>query len=179
MKLNILIISLLLSYQCIAQSSDYIIDVNDRKFYGTVILNTPAINSSQISFKNQSGVIKKYRTDEIKSWSRGNLVYETKFYKISARKGFSVFMLRLTPEKGKCHLYEYYNTNGDVGYTQTFIEKNQVMTEVTFGRFRKQMTEYFKEYKELSEDIANKKYKKKDLLKIIEVYNEWREYLWK
>lgn len=162
-----------------AQNSDYVIDINDRKIYGKIILTTPAINSSQISFKDQSGNVRKYRTDEIKSWTRGDLTYETKFYAISKRKGFSVFMLRLTPEKGKCHLYEYYNTSGDMGYTQTFLEKDKTLTEVDYGRFRKQMTDYFKDHKELAKDIADKKYKKKDLLRIIEVYNEWREYLWK
>lgn len=162
----------------IAQS-DYVIDINDRKIYGTVILSTPAINSSQISFKDQSGAIKKYRPDEIKEWSSGDLVYQTKFYAINERKGFSVFMLRLTPAKGRCHLYEYYNTTGDVGYTQTFLEKDRTLTEVDYGRFKKQLAVYFEDYKDLAEDITNKKYKKKDLLTIIEVYNEWREFLWK
>ncbi|WMX14576.1 MULTISPECIES: hypothetical protein [unclassified Aureispira] len=162
----------------IAQN-DYIIDINDRKIYGKVILSTPAINSSQISFKDQSGTVKKYRPDEIKEWSIGNATYQTKFYAINERKGYSVFMLRLTPPTGKCHLYEYYNTSGDMGYTQTFLEKDRALTEVDYPRFRKQLAEYFKENKELAEDIANKKYKKKDLLKIIEVYNEWREFLWK
>lgn len=180
MKFIFVFTTLLLLQQTIyAQNSDYVIDINDRKIYGTVILSTPAINSSQISFKDQSGTVKKYRPDEIKSWSRGNLIYETKFYALGKRKGFSVFMLRLTPEKGKCHLYEYYNTNGDMGYTQTFLEKDKKMTEVDYGRFRKQMTEYFKDNKELSEAISKKKYKKRDLLTIIELYNEWREYLWK
>ncbi|BDS15018.1 hypothetical protein [Aureispira anguillae] len=180
MKFIFVFTALLLLQQTIhAQNSDYVIDINDRKIYGTVILNTPAINSSQISFKDQSGVVKKYRPDEIKSWSRGNLIYETKFYALGKRKGFSVFMLRLTPERGKCHLYEYYNTSGDMGYTQTFLEKDKKMTEVDYGRFRKQMAEYFKDNKELSEAISKKKYKKRDLLTIIELYNEWREYLWK
>lgn len=180
MKFTLVLITFLfLQTMSFAQNSDYVIDINDRKIYGTVILTTPAINSSQISFKDQSGNVRKYRTDEIKSWSRGNLVYETKFYAITKRKGFSVFMLRLTPKKGKCHLYEYYNTTGEMGYTQTFLEKDRALTEVDYGRFRKQMAEYFKDNKELAKDITNKKYKKKDLLTIIEVYNEWREYLWK
>lgn len=175
----ILVFVVVLFSQTISLAQDYVIDINDRKIYGTVILTTPAINSSQIKFKDNSGSIRTYRTDEIKSWSRGNLVYETKFYTISERKGFSVFMLRLTPERGKCHLYEYYNTNGDMGYTQTFLEKDKVMAEVEYGRFRKQLAEYFKDNKELSADITNRKYKKKDLLTIIEVYNDWREFLWK
>jgi hypothetical protein len=162
----------------IAQS-DYVIDINDRKIYGKVILSTPAINSSQIGFKNQTGEIRKYRPDEIKEWSTGNLTYQTKFYAINDRKGYSVFMLRLTPSKGKCHLYEHYNTSGDVGYTQTFLEKDKALTELDPGRFRKQLAAFFEDNEELAKDITDKKYKKKDLLTIIEVYNEWREFLWK
>ena len=158
---------------------DYVIDINDQKIYGKVILSTPAMNSSQIGFKNQSGLTKKYRPDEIKEWSSGSLIYQTKVYAVSAHKGFSVFMLRLSPPKGKCNLYEYYNTNGDAGYTQTFLDKDGVLTEIDFGRFRKQMAIYFKDNKDLAADIANKKYKKKEILTIIEIYNDWREFLWK
>ncbi len=162
-----------------AQGSDYIIDVANRKIYGTVKLSTPAINSSRIRFKdNKSGVTRQYRPDEIKCWSRGGAVYEAKVYSAGAQKSFSVFMLRLTPEGGKCHLYEYYNTNEDMGFSQTFLFRDNEMTEVQFGRFRKQMAEYFKDYKELSKKISDKQYKKKDLLAIIEEYNAWRLYLW-
>jgi hypothetical protein len=179
MKFLFVFLTICFVQQLSIAQSDYVIDINDRKIYGKVILSTPSINSSRISFKNQTGEVKQYRPDEIKEWSTGDLVYQTKFYAINDRKGYSVFMLRLTPKKGKCHLYEHYNTTGDVGYTQTFLEKDRTLTELDLGRFRKQLTEYFKDNKELSADIANKKYKKKEILTIIEVYNEWREFLWK
>lgn len=179
MKLLFAFLTICFVQQLGIAQNDYVIDINDRKLYGKVILSTPSINSSRISFKNQAGEVKQYRPDEIKEWSTGDLTYQTKFYAINDRKGYSVFMLRLTPSKGKCHLYEHYNTTGDVGYTQTFLEKDRALTELDMGRFRKQLTEYFEDNEELSKDIANKKYKKKDILTIIEVYNEWREFLWK
>jgi len=164
----------------LSQGSDYVIDVNDRKLFGTVKLSTPAINSSQIGFTdNKNGVSRKYRTDELKEWGKGNLIYKTKVYSVSERKSFSVFMRQLTPQDGKVHLYEYYNTNGDVGFTQTFLERDDKMTEVAYGRFRKQMTEYFKDSEELAKKISDKKFKKKDILDIIEEYNAWREYMWR
>jgi hypothetical protein len=179
MKFIFAFLTICLVQQLSIAQNDYVIDINDQKIYGKVILSTPAMNSSQISFKNQSGLVKKYRPDEIKEWSSGNLTYETKVYAINERKGFSVFMLRLSPNKGKCRLYEYYNTNGDAGYTQTFLDKDGALTEVDFGRFRKQMAIYFEDNKDLAADIANKKYKKKEILTIIEIYNDWREFLWK
>lgn len=181
MKFLLTLVFALLGTSLMAQGSDYIIDINDMKIMGTLKLNTPAINSSQIKFKaNGKEVFEKYRPDEIKEWGTGGgLIYESKVYAISEQKGFSAFMLRLTPPGGKVQLYEFYNTQGDVGYTQTFLERDRGLTEVEFGRFRKQMAAYFKDHEELAKDITNKKYKKKDLLTIIEVYNEWREFLWR
>jgi hypothetical protein len=164
----------------VSQGPDYIIDVNDRKLFGTIKLSTPSINSSQIGFTdNKNGATRKYRTDEVKEWGKGNLLYKTKVYTVSERKSFSVFMLQLTPKDGKVHLYEYYNTSGDIGFTQTFLERDDKMIEVAYGRFRKQMAVYFKDHEELSKKISDKKFKKKDLLDIIEEYNAWREYMWR
>ncbi len=177
--LNIFLV-LLIAPQSYAQNQDYIIDINDRKIFGNIKLNTPAINSVQIKFKdNKGGGFQQYRTNQIKTWCVGNQVYETKAYKVNELKSYSVFMLRMTPEKGKVHLYEYYNTSGEMGYTQTFLEKDNKLTELQYGRFRKQLTLYFEDYKELSKKIADKKFKKKEILNIIEEYNQWREYLWK
>lgn len=170
---------LLLVTQLITAQGDYVIDVNDRKIYGTVVLGPPAINSSMIKFKkNDGGNMAKYRPDEIKCWVSGDLVYESKVYAINEHKGFSVFMLRLSSAQGKVKVYEYYNTNGETGYTQTFLERDGGMEEVNFGRFRKHMATYFSDYKELAKKITDKKYKKKDLLEIVEEYNAWREFQW-
>lgn len=164
----------------LAQGNDYIVDINDRKILGTIKLNTPAINSSMIRFKaNNKTSFEQYRPDKIKQWSVGEQVFVSKVYTVDETRSYSVFMKRLTPERGKAHLFEYYNTSGDMGYTQTFLEKDLKVTEVNYAKFRKQMAEVFKDCKELSKKITEKKYKKKQLLEIIEEYNEWREYLWK
>lgn len=180
MKLNAFILFTLLCQLCMAQGKDYIVDVNDRQIYGTIKLNTPAINSSMIRFKaNNATTFEQYRPDKIKMWSIGEQIFEAKVYVVNEEKSYSVFMKRLTPKRGKVHLYEYYNTSGDMGYTQTFLEKDKKLTEVNYAKFRKQMTVLFEDYKELSQKIADKKFKKKQLLDIIKEYNEWREFLWK
>lgn len=177
--MKFLIVGILLLATQLIVAQDYVIDVNDRKLYGTVILGPPAINSSMIKFKNnETGTVSKYRPDEIKCWVSGDLIYESKVYAINEHKGFSVFMLRLSTDKGKVKVYEYYNTNGEMGYTQTFLEKDGGMTEVNYARFRKHMATYFKDNKELAQKITDKKYKKKDLLQIVEEYNNWREFQW-
>ena len=97
---------------------------------------------------------------------------------INDRKGFTVFMRRLCDGQGKVKLYEYWNTDGEHAFSQTFIERDGKMTEVQYGRFRKFMSEFFKDYDELKKKIDNKEYKKKDILDIIAEYNAWREYQW-
>lgn len=173
-----LFVTLMLSLSCFAQQ-DYVIDLNGRTLYGTVILSTPAANAVQISFKDSKGAVRRYRPDEIQLWSKGNSIFESKVYTISNRTGQMTFMKRLTPKEGKCQVFEHYNILGDVGYTQTLLEIDGKMEVVNYGKFRKQLTHYFQDYPELSEDIANRKYKKKQLLDIVERYNAWKEEQWK
>lgn len=164
-----------------AQNKDhYIVDLSGRTRKGDIRLSTPALNSSKIRFK-EAGKTEyvSFNPNQIKKWSINNLVYESKALELNKNEGYTFFMLRKTPEKGKVHLYEFYNPMGDVGFTQTYIERDKELTEVDFFKFKKQMSTYFSDYKELSEKILNKTYKKKDLLLIIEEYNAWREYLWK
>jgi len=160
----------------------YIVDVNDVKIVGKIRSSTPAMYSTRITFKNaKTDEVTNYRPSDIKSWHipKNDIVYESKNYKINSRKGYTVFMRRLCDGKGKAKLYEYYNTDGEFGFTQTFIEKDGEMKEVLFGRFRKNMAEMFSDHEELAKDIKAKKYKKKDILDIIAEYNRWREYQWK
>jgi hypothetical protein len=180
MKLIILWFLGIFAGPVVAQGSDYVVDINDRKIVGTIKLNTPAINSSMIRFKvNNESSFEQLRPDKIKIWSVGTQVFVSKIYSVDESTTFSVFMKRVSPEKGKVHLYEYYNTSDDMGYTQTFIEKDRKLTEVNYAKFRKQMSLLFEDCKELSQKITDKKFKKKQLLDIIKEYNEWREYLWK
>jgi hypothetical protein len=88
-------------------------------------------------------------------------------------------MLRRTPKTGKCQLYEFYNATESVGYTELILERAGQMEIVNYGRFHKQLAEYFKDYETLSADILNKKYKKKELMEIVESYNAWKEEMWK
>jgi len=132
-----------------------------------------------ITFKDNEGGKTIYRPSDIKSWHSGDVVYESKIFALSKKKGLAVFMRRMCDGKGKMKVYEYRNTSGEHSFTQTFLEKDGKMQEVEFGRFRKFAAIYFKEAKELNEKIQNKEYKKKDLMEIVAEYNQWREYQWK
>jgi hypothetical protein len=162
--------------------NDFIINVSGDTIYGKITGNlTPAITSVQITFiDNKTQTKKVYKAHQIKSWhpAGADFYFESKEYRPpglpKGDPGYGVYMKRLTPYNGTVKMYEYYNTDQLNGYTQVFLEKRGKMTEVQFGKFRKQMAEYFKDYIDLSEKIKAKKYKKKDLKKIIDEYNLWK-----
>ncbi len=159
----------------------YVIDINNTRVDGKIMSSTPAMYSVRITFKsNETGQVGYYRPTDLKTWhiTKGDLVYESKNYFINSNKGFAVFMRRLCDGKGKVKLYEYWNTDDEMGYTQTFLERDGEMTEVQYGRFRKFMADYFSDCEELKEKIEKKQYKKNDILDIIAEYNEWREFQW-
>lgn len=149
---------------------------------GQIKLNTPAQQSVKLFFTEAETKEKRvYRPFEVKSWhipSQG-ISYESKAYKVG-RKSFGVFMRLLNHDDGQISCYEYWNTDGQNGFTQVFLEREGEMTEVNYGKFRKQLAEYFGDYEELKVRIENKEFKKKeeDLIKIVELYNKWMEYKW-
>ena len=174
--ITFIIISSILTSQA---QDDYVIDQFGRKLIGKIMLSTPAANSVEINFKDKNGSIRKYRPDEIKEWSVGNLVYESKLFAFNASAGVWVYMLRRTPKNVNCKVYEFYNATESVGYTEMILERNNRMEIVNYGRFYKQLAEYFKDNEDLAEEIRQKKYKKKELLSIVEVYNAWKEEMWR
>lgn len=179
MKLYITLMVALFLPALIRAQNDYVIDQFDRKITGKVMLSTPAANSVEINFKDNKGSIRKYRPDEIKEWSKGNLVYVSKLFTFNSKLGIWVYMLRHTPKNSACHVYEFYNSTESVGYTEMLLERNNQMEIINYGRFHKQLGEYFKDHKSLADEISKKKYKKKELLTIVELYNAWREEKWK
>lgn len=178
-KLIMLLVMVLpLLAQAQSDSKDYIIGTDDKKVEGRIMPSTPDRYSAMITFKDTEGNKTVYRPSDIKSWHSGEVVYESKIYKLTKKRGLAVFMRRLCDGKGKMKVYEYRNTSGEHSFTQTFLEKDGEMTEVEFGRFRKFAATYFEEAEELNEKIQNKEYKKKDLMEIVAAYNQWREFQW-
>ncbi len=179
MKCTLVLLFLFLTTFAALAQDDYVIDQFDRKITGKVMMGTPAANSIEINFKDGQGMIRKYRPDEIKEWGTGNLVYISKLFAFNSRAGVWVYMLRHTPKNSKCQVYEFYNATESVGYTEMILERDGRMEVINYGRFHKQLAAYFKDYENLAKEISQKKYKKKELLTIVELYNAWREEMWK
>jgi hypothetical protein len=160
---------------------DFIINIADDTIWGKISGNlTPSTASLKISFiDNKSGTKRNYKPYDINSWHPYGLDYyfESKEYRPNgmraADQGYAVFMKCFTPYEGSVRYYEFYNTDGNEGYYQSFLQKRGDMVEVKFERFYAQLAEYFADYPELSAKIKAKKFKKTELAKIVDEYNMW------
>ncbi|EJF52909.1 hypothetical protein SapgrDRAFT_1185 [Saprospira grandis DSM 2844] len=159
---------------------DFIITISYDTLYGKVVGGfTPGKSSVMVKFKEaETGETKVYKAKDIKSWHAAGAPYyfESKVYQPKGRHkldaGYAVFMRRLNPGKVKVKLYEYYNTEGSIGYTQTYLERKGSMEEVVFRRFRKQLAAYLADQPEIVAKIQQKEYKKRDLERLIADYNQ-------
>lgn len=158
---------------CIAQENkDYVIDNSGLKVYGDIKNATPTSLSSQITFNAPNISTKIYYPTTVREWSLGGNVYESKTYAVGDKNVFHVFMQRISDNRGPVRAYEYYNSMGEHAYTQTFLEKDSVLTEVLYGRFKKQMLEYFSDQTDMVDFIKNGRIRKKDLLILVDHYNQ-------
>ena len=136
--------------------------------------------SLRVQFREEkSRDAETYRPFSIRSFWVKNETYESKIYDYAPERadGFAVFMRRMNT--GYCKVYEYWNSDKERGFTQTFIEKpNKSMEEVQFFEFKRQMQHYFNDFPQLVAKIKRNVFQKKDLLKIVAEYNEWKERGW-
>lgn len=161
---------------------DFIINASQDTVWGQITGNlTPAITSVRILFiDDKTGTKAAYKAGEIHSWHPGGLDYyfESKEYRPEGlkkdEKGYLVFMKRMTLYEGTVKMYEYYNTDGQEGYTQTFLQHRGKMIEINFDKFYQTLAELFSDYVDLATKIKDKKYKKTELRKIVDEYNLWK-----
>lgn len=180
----------ILCTQAIAQKNkkgdkgdDYIVMTNGDTIKGRIIYGTPAQRTVKIKFIEVGTKDERtYEPFQIKSFYSTELEghFESKVLQFTASmdEGYGVFMQRLN--KGAIRIYEYWNTFGERGFVQTYLQRGELerLTEVDYMRFNKQMIEYFDDFPQLSAKIERLAFKKKDLLKIVEEYNAWKNRGW-
>jgi hypothetical protein len=175
---KILILAGLLGTASLGQAQDdYVITNAKDTLYGTVKGATPAQQSVKVTFVRDGKTV-VYKPNDIQEWgnTKSQYIFEAKGYE---RKGelapLGVFMRRYTAKDAPVRYYTYYNTDGEQGYFQHFLQKNENMIEVpTNKKFYEFMAEYFKDYPELSQQILNKEFKKSQIEKIVAKYNTWK-----
>ncbi len=158
----------------------YIITNEGEKISGEIKYTTPAQRSGTCIFRadNQDEKV-KYQPFQIRSYFLDGILYESKIYDfdITLPYGLGVFMQR--KNTGIVKVYEYWNTNKERGFTQTFLENDgDYLMEVDPIRFKKQMSKYFEEYPDLQKRIDKGEFKKKALLRLVGEFNNWKENNW-
>ena len=101
--------------------------------------------------------------------------YDSRIYDYAPElpDGFGVFMQRILD--GPCKIYYYWNTDKEMGFTMTFLDKlGKDMQEVDFLRLDEQLSEYFKDFPQLSAKIKRHAFKHSELATIVQEYNHWK-----
>jgi CHAT domain-containing protein len=168
----ITVILLLLPFVAFTQGSDYVITEEDTTLYGKIEIQSLSINNSKITFEDEQGAKTFYTPSQVLEWSKDGLVYKTKRYPLKRKKVVLTFMHLISETELGVSVYEYSNQFNPQGTTDLFLERAGELTKVRLGRFRKQMTEYFKDSPEVTQLINDKEVKKRDLLTLVAEYNE-------
>lgn len=146
---------------------------------GKIQINTPAVNSGKVVFKSDNIDKIVHKPFQIKGWGMGEAHYESKGYQVGREK-IGVFMRRYTKLGVEVKCYEFWNGEGQNGYSMVFLERQQEMTEVQFGKFKKQLSAYFSDSDAVKSGLESGLYKKnfEGLLQLLEVYNQEKEANW-
>ncbi len=157
----------------------YVVTNQADTLYGKIYYSPPGHRSAKISFKEEGKNEKiKYRPFTIRGYFVNDMYFVSRIYDIhpSLSYGKGVFM-RWVNHGRKVHvkIYEYWNTDKEFGFNQTFLAKSGGSShEIDPLRFRKTTAAFFKDFPALQKDILSGLYKKKELEKLVERYNSWR-----
>lgn len=182
-KMRLLSLFLIICFPIIASAQPgwlrgYIVTNASDTLYGKVYYTTAGQRSAKCLFKEDGYNDKvKYRPFTIKGYYVNKKYYISRIYDIhpSLTYGLGVFMEYINvQDKGPVMLLKYRNTDHEYGFFQTFLlRKGNPSYEINHMKFRKSVAAFFKDYKELHDDILAKKYKKRDLPEIVKRYNNW------
>ncbi len=161
------------TYSCVvfSQSTDYIIKTNNQKITGTVTSVNLSLHNDQITFRATDTLALTYRPDALQEWSKDSMVYVSKRHPYRSQKPW-VFMKRLTEANAPVVLYEYAKKENNPNAIDLFLERSSTLTKVKPLAFRRQMRTYFADEPNIVALIDKKGVKKKDLLELVEEYNE-------
>ncbi len=155
----------------LAQSRDYVVKKNNEKVYGKIRNIDLSVNSSRITFKAPKELIASYRPKDLNEWGKGEFVYEPKAYP-TRNKETLVFMRRVTTPNEPVVLYEYVKKENILNATELFLQRGNSLTKVRMLGFRTQMRAFFADKPKIVTLIDRKGVKKKDLVELVEEYND-------
>ncbi len=159
----------------------YVITNTRDTLYGKIYYAPPGQRSAKITFKEDGKNEKvKYRPFTIKGYFVNKQYFASRIYDVDASSSFglAVFMRWVNYEKkGPVKIFEYWNTDQQFGFTQTFLAKSEGTSfEIDMMRFKKTTAIFFRDYPELQNDILEGHYGRKQLEEIVDRYNAWRKF---
>ncbi len=165
--------------QRILFSEGYIVKFQGDTLYGKIRYSTPALRSAKVIFK-QEGYDERvvYRPFQIKGYFVEEQYYESRIYDIhpSLSYGLGVFMQRLNEDNAPVKLYQYWNTDRERGFTQTFLHREgEPLLEIQVLKFKKQVAQFLKDCPEINTSFLKGKYNKRHLRSIVDKYNVWKK----
>lgn len=179
--LTCLVFPLFISFSGFTQEylEGYIILNDGDTIYGKIKKQSELKSCEKVYIIDSTSVEKKYKSKKAIGYKRGDEIFIKKNYTVPGNLGtYNNFMKVI--ETGKVVLYEaysnvYQSSGGGGGVSTTrhdyFLEKNGNLLRVKKGGFKNQISEYFRENKELSEKIKNKELGYGDMHRIVQIYN--------
>jgi hypothetical protein len=163
------------------KAKDYILTNTNDTIYGTVRPGTPAQRSLRIGFTAENSKdAQRYEPFQIKAYylAGEKATYESQLYQVAGLEyAYAVYMQRMND--GYIRVYEYWNTEGERGFIQTFLQRSdERLVEVNFQRFKKQMVLFFDDFPQLADKIERGAFGKNDLTQIVSEYNIWKSRGW-
>lgn len=162
---------LLCSLSLLAQPKDYIIKNNNQKVEGIIRNIDLGTASSRITFKAPDELIKSYLPKDLNEWGKGEFIYVPKYYPGRNKKTL-VFMRLVSDPDEPVVLYEYVKKENILNASDLFLERGKTLTKVKPLSFRKQMRAYFSDQPTIVSLMEKRGVKKKDLLELVEEYND-------
>lgn len=154
----------------------YIVNTAGDTIKGEVKVNPKKelTNFNKVTFKDESGVQKIYKPEKIKAYGFGDQHFvsyesdgETFFFNRVISGEISLFKLGIESMRMNKPVYEevYYLSHAS----------NHELIEVKEGRFKKQLTEWTKDYPDLIEEYGDdKKFEIEKAKEVIMHYNNWK-----
>ncbi len=165
-----LFILLCFPFLSLAQIEDYVVMNNNQKILGEIREVDFSINKGRVVFKTPDAPAKTYYADDLQEWERDGKAYISTTRPGRGRK--RVFLERLTEADRTVIVYEYTNKANPLRSSEVFLARRGQLTIVRFLSFRIQMRSYFADEPEVVALIDNRDVKKRDLLALVEEYND-------
>ena len=131
MKKLLVLVAFVLPF--VMKAQDFVIKTDDKKIEGKIMPSTPDRYSAMITFKDNEGGKTIYRPSDIKSWHSGDVVYESKIFALSKKKGLAVFMRRMCDGNGN----KSYITECCIGFEYVY---KIIVSDWTRSRFKRLMS---------------------------------------